>query len=61
MAVCNSPGWVALLIARDETSGETQGVGNRWLNKMALRRYVYLFEESKDEKRRKTEKDTWCV
>lgn len=52
----NAPGWVAFLIARDETSGETQGVGNRWLNKMALRRYVYLIEESKDEKRRKTEK-----
>lgn len=44
------------MIARDETSGDTQGVGNRWLNKMALRRYVYLIEESKDEKRRKTEK-----
>lgn len=44
------------MIARDETSGDTQGVGNIWLNKMALRRYVYLIEESKDEKRRKTEK-----
>lgn len=51
----NAPGWVAFLIARDETSGETQGVGNRWLNKMALRRYVYLFEESKELVRMKRE------
>jgi hypothetical protein len=50
----NAPGWVAYIVASMETSGET-GTGNRWVNKMALLKYVNLFEEGRELVRQKKE------
>ena len=50
----NAPGWVAFVVAEIEISGEPKGTGNRWLNKMALRKYVNLFEEGRELVSRKT-------
>ena len=44
----NAPGWVAFVVAEIEISREPKGTGNRRLNKIALRKYVNLFEEGRE-------------
>ncbi|XP_062605045.1 uncharacterized protein LOC134266846 [Saccostrea cucullata] len=54
----NAPGWVAFIVADLETSGESKSSDDRWLNKMALKKYVNIFDEGKHlVKRKKEEKE----
>lgn len=44
----NAPGWVGFLVASLETDKEPANTGNRWLNKMALKKYVLMYREGRE-------------